>query len=110
MTLISKNLQREQEREYHAASTVESYMKEYGASSSKVACEKLQAMVERAWKDLNKECLCRPTQVARSLIEIILNLSRAMEDIYKDNDTYTNSKTRMKDNVSLVLVESFPIN
>lgn len=90
------------------ASTVESYMKEFGASS-KVAREKLQAMVEEAWKDLNKEYLRRPTQVARSLIEIILNLSKAMEDIYKYNDTYTNSSTRMKDNVSLVLVESFPI-
>ncbi|XP_074561961.1 alpha-humulene synthase-like [Curcuma longa] len=96
----------EQERD-HVASTVESYVKEYG-TSTKVAREKLQVMVERAWKDLNKECL-RPTQVARPLIEIILNLSRAMEDIYKHNDTYTNSNTRMKDNVSLILVESFPI-
>ncbi|XP_042399446.1 alpha-humulene synthase [Zingiber officinale] len=98
--------EREQERD-HVASTVESYMKEHG-TSAKVACEKLQVMVEQKWKDLNEECL-RPTQVARPLIEIILNLSRAMEDIYKYKDTYTNSNTRMKDNVSLILVESFPI-
>ncbi|XP_042425872.1 alpha-humulene synthase-like [Zingiber officinale] len=96
----------EQERD-HVASTVESYMKEYG-TSAKVAREKLQVMVEQGWKDLNKECL-GTTPVARSLIEIILNLSRAMEDIYKYKDTYTNSNTRMKDNVSLILVESFPI-
>ncbi|KAG6534755.1 hypothetical protein ZIOFF_008658 [Zingiber officinale] len=96
----------EQERD-HVASTVESYMKEYG-TSAKVAREELQVMVEQGWKDLNKECL-GTTPVARSLIEIILNLSRAMEDIYKYKDTYTNSNTRMKDNVSLILVESFPI-
>ncbi|XP_042399428.1 alpha-humulene synthase-like isoform X1 [Zingiber officinale] len=99
--------EREQERD-HVASTVESYMKEYG-TSTKVAHEKLQVVVEQAWKDLNKECLRPTTQVARSLIEIILNLSRTMEDIYKYNDTYTNSNTRMKDNISLILVESFPI-
>ncbi|XP_042428271.1 alpha-humulene synthase-like isoform X1 [Zingiber officinale] len=96
----------EQERD-HVASTVESYMKEYG-TNVKVAREKLRVMVERAWKDLNEECL-RSTQVARSLIEIILNLSRAMEDIHKYIDGYTNSNTRMKDHVSLILVESFPI-
>ncbi|KAG6539097.1 hypothetical protein ZIOFF_004250 [Zingiber officinale] len=99
--------EREQERD-HVASTVESYMKEYG-TSKKVAHEKLQVVVEQAWKDINKECLHPTTQVARTLIEIILNLSRTMEDIYKYNDTYTNSNTRMKDNISLILVESFPI-
>nr|QSK97104.1 terpene synthase [Curcuma wenyujin] len=96
----------EQERD-HVVSTIECYVKEYG-TSTKVAREKLQVMVERAWKDLNKECL-HPTPVARSLIEIILNLSRAMEDIHKYMDTYTHSNTMMKDKVSLILVESFPI-
>ncbi|XP_074591602.1 beta-eudesmol synthase [Curcuma longa] len=91
----------------HTASTVESYMKEHD-TNEKVACEKLREIVEKAWKDLNKESL-NPTKVPQLIIERIVNFSRSMEEIYKYNDMYTNSDTKMKDNISLVLVESFPI-
>ncbi|XP_042404059.1 beta-eudesmol synthase-like [Zingiber officinale] len=91
----------------HTASTVESYMKE-NDTNVKVACEKLQEIVEKAWKDLNKESL-NPTKVPRIIIERIVNLSRSLQEIYKYDDMYTNSDTKMKDNISLVLVESFPV-
>ncbi|KAG6499283.1 hypothetical protein ZIOFF_039040 [Zingiber officinale] len=96
----------EQERD-HVASTVECYMKEHG-TDVKVACEKLREMLEKAWKDLNKERL-NPTLVARPIIERILSLSISMEDVYRDTDEYTHSDKKMKDNVSLVLVEPVPI-
>nr|BBE32334.1 beta-eudesmol synthase [Curcuma zedoaria] len=96
----------EQERA-HVASTIESYMKQYG-TDEKVAYKKLMDMVEDAWKDHNKECL-NPTPVPRPLIERIMNYSRTIEEIYKYDDTYTNSTTTMKDNVCMVLVESVPI-
>lgn len=82
-------------------------MKEY-ATDEKVACKNLMDMVEDAWKDLNEECI-NPTQVARPLIERIVNFSRTIGELYKYDDTYTNSKTIMKDNVCMVLVESVPI-
>ncbi|KAG6512649.1 hypothetical protein ZIOFF_030774 [Zingiber officinale] len=88
----------------HAASTVESYMKEHDTNVN-VACKNLREIVEKAWKDLNNESLNR-TKVPRLMIERIVNLSKANEEIYKHNDTYTNSDTTMKDNISLVLVES----
>ncbi|KAG6495717.1 alpha-humulene synthase-like [Zingiber officinale] len=93
----------EQQRE-HAASTVECYMKEF-ATDEKEAYKNLMEMVEDAWKDHNKECL-DPTQVPRLLIEKIVNFSRVIEEFYKYTDTYTDSKTRMKDNVNILLVES----
>ncbi|XP_074559096.1 beta-eudesmol synthase-like [Curcuma longa] len=96
----------EQERD-HSASTVESYMKEHD-TDAKVACEKLREIVEKAWKDLNKECL-NPNPVARPIIERILNWSISMEDIYRYTDEYTHSDNKMKDNISLVLVEPIPI-
>ncbi|KAG6495380.1 hypothetical protein ZIOFF_043183 [Zingiber officinale] len=98
--------EREQERD-HAASTVECYMKDHG-TDVKVACKKLREIVEKAWKDLNKECL-NPTPVARPIIERILNFSISMEDIYRYTDEYTHSDNKMKDNISLVLVESVVI-
>ncbi|KAG6489810.1 hypothetical protein ZIOFF_051089 [Zingiber officinale] len=96
----------EQERD-HAASTVESYMKEHG-TNVKVACQKLREMVEKAWKNLNKESL-NPTPVARPIIERILSFSKSMEDVYRYTDEYTTSDNKMKDNISLVLVEPIPI-
>nr|BAG50438.1 sesquiterpene synthase 6 [Zingiber zerumbet] len=96
----------EQERD-HVASTVESYMKEHG-TNVQVTCKKLREMLEKAWKDLNKERL-NPTLVARPIIERILSFSVSMEDVYRDTDEYTHSDKKMKDNVSLVLVEPIPI-
>ncbi|KAG6495381.1 hypothetical protein ZIOFF_043184 [Zingiber officinale] len=94
--------EREQERD-HVASTVECYMKDHG-TDVKVACKKLREIVEKAWKDLNKERL-NPTPVARPIIERILNFSISTEDIYRYTDEYTHSDNKMKDNISLVLVE-----
>nr|QSK97107.1 terpene synthase [Curcuma wenyujin] len=96
----------EQQKE-QAASTVECYMKEF-ATDEKEAYKNLMEMVEDAWKDHNKDCL-NPTQVPRLIIEIIVNFSRVAEEVYKYTDGYTDSKTTMKDNIYMVLVESILI-
>nr|QSK97105.1 terpene synthase [Curcuma wenyujin] len=97
---------REQQKE-QAASTVECYMKEF-TTDEKEAYKNLMEMVEDAWKDHNKECL-NPTRVPRLIIEIIVNFSRVVEEVYKYTDVYTDSKTTMKDNVYMLLVESILI-
>ncbi|XP_042402819.1 alpha-humulene synthase-like [Zingiber officinale] len=95
---------RERQRDQHAASTIECYMKEF-ATDEKEAYKNLMEMVEDAWKDHNKECL-NPTQVPRLIIEKIVNFSRVLEEVYKYTDIYTNSNTTMKDNIYMLLVES----
>ncbi|XP_042412890.1 (+)-germacrene D synthase [Zingiber officinale] len=89
------------------ASTVESYMKDHG-TNEKDACKKLQEIVEKAWKDLNQESL-NQKNISRLIIERLVNFSRSMEEIYMSNDMYTNSGTKMKGNITLVLVEAFPV-
>ncbi|KDP39018.1 hypothetical protein JCGZ_00775 [Jatropha curcas] len=89
----------EQKRE-HAASGFECYIKQHGGS--KEEAEKLfRKEIRNAWKDINEECL-KPTPVPMPLLERVLNLTRAMDVIYKDEDGYTNSHV-IKDYVAYLL-------
>ncbi|URE19086.1 hypothetical protein MUK42_04307 [Musa troglodytarum] len=96
----------EQTRE-HVASTIQCYMKEFG-TNMQVACEKLQVLVEDAWKDVNEECL-NPTAVSKPLLERIVNFLCLFNDIYKVIDGYTNSSTYTRDNISSLLVHPIEI-
>ncbi|XP_065049789.1 alpha-humulene synthase-like [Musa acuminata AAA Group] len=96
----------EQTRE-HVASTVQCYMKEYGTDVH-VACKKLQGLVDDAWKKINEECL-NPTAFSIALLEKIINYSRVAENIYKYIDGYTNSSTKTKEYISLLLVHPVPL-
>ncbi|KAJ8461399.1 hypothetical protein OPV22_034325 [Ensete ventricosum] len=96
----------EQTRE-HVASTVQCYMKEYG-TDVQVACKKLQGVVDDAWKDINEECL-KPTTFPVALLERIINYSRMTDNTYKYMDGYTNSSTKTKEYISLLLVHPIPL-
>ncbi|THU43309.1 hypothetical protein C4D60_Mb00t07630 [Musa balbisiana] len=96
----------EQTRE-HVASTVQCYMKEYGTDVH-VACKKLQGLVDDAWKEINEECL-NPTAFSFALLERIINYSRIAENTYKYVDGYTNSSTKTKEYISLLLVHPVPL-
>ncbi|XP_065015351.1 alpha-humulene synthase-like [Musa acuminata AAA Group] len=96
----------EQTRE-HVASTVQCYMKEYGTDVH-VACKKLQGLVDDAWKEINEECL-NPTAFSIALLERIFNYSRITENTYKYIDGYTNSSTKTKEYISLLLVHPIPL-
>ncbi|KDP39023.1 hypothetical protein JCGZ_00780 [Jatropha curcas] len=78
----------------------ECYIKQHGGSEEEV--EKLfRKEIGNAWKDMNEECL-KPTPVPVPLLERVLNLTRAMDVIYKDEDGYTNSHV-IKDYVASLL-------
>ncbi|KAJ4850830.1 hypothetical protein Tsubulata_047454, partial [Turnera subulata] len=96
----------EQERG-HAASAVECYTKEHGVPEEE-ACKVLQMEVVKAWKDINEECL-KPTAVPMPLLTRILNLTRVIDVIYKDEDCYTHVGKVMKNNVASVLIHPVPI-
>ncbi|KAG6745712.1 hypothetical protein POTOM_050215 [Populus tomentosa] len=96
----------EQERG-HAASGVECYIRQYGLSEQEVYKE-FHMQVVNAWKDINEECL-KPTAVPMPLLERILNLSRVIDVIYKEEDGYTQVGKLMKNNVASLLIDSVPI-
>ncbi|KAL5823769.1 hypothetical protein ACOSQ4_021669 [Xanthoceras sorbifolium] len=84
----------------HVASAVECYIKEHGVSEEEVA-KLFREQVENAWKDMNEELL-KPTVVSAPLLELVLNLARVMDLLYKKDDCYTNSYL-MKDHVASLL-------
>ncbi|KAJ6868332.1 valencene synthase-like [Populus alba x Populus x berolinensis] len=96
----------EQERG-HAASGVECYIRQYGLSEQEVYKE-FHMQVVNAWKDINEECL-KPTAVPMPLLERILNLSRVIDVIYKEEDEYTHVGEAMKNNIASLLIDSVPI-
>ncbi|WMV34359.1 hypothetical protein MTR67_027744 [Solanum verrucosum] len=87
-----ENALAEQERG-HVASIIERYMKEYGASKQE-AYMKYHKEVINGWKDV---------------LERVLNFARVMDMLYKEEDAYTNSKGKLKNMISLLLVESIKI-
>ncbi|KAG6745718.1 hypothetical protein POTOM_050221 [Populus tomentosa] len=91
----------------HAASGVECYIRQYGLSEQEVYKE-FHMQVVNAWKDINEECL-KPTAVPMPLLERILNLSRVIDVIYKEEDEYTHVGEVMKNNIASLLVDSVPI-
>ncbi|KAF3629778.1 putative LOB domain-containing protein 27-like [Capsicum annuum] len=96
-----------QQERGHAESSIECYMKQYGASKEE-AYIKYRKMVKDAWKDINK-ALLRPTEVPMFVLERPLNLARILHTFFQDEDAYTNSDIKCKDLVTLLLIESFNI-
>ncbi|KAK2639238.1 hypothetical protein Ddye_027033 [Dipteronia dyeriana] len=90
----------------HAASGVETYMKVYGVCR-KEAIEKINLVLENAWKDINEECL-KPTPISQQLLLTIVNATRAAELFYKDGDGYTFPQY-LKDHITQLFVEPIPI-
>ncbi|CAN4075605.1 unnamed protein product [Withania somnifera] len=96
----------EQERG-HVASAVESYVKEFGCSKQE-AYVRIEKLVVNAWQDINKDFL-HPLPAPMPILMRVLNLTRAINLLYKDEDIYTNSKTKLKDIIDKVLVQPFKI-
>ncbi|CAI9768293.1 unnamed protein product [Fraxinus pennsylvanica] len=89
-------------------SAVECYINQEGASKEE-AFSVFQKQVTNAWKDINLECL-RPTPVQMAVLMRIVNLTRVMNLLYKDEDGYTSSKTKTKGFITTVLVEPVKIS
>ncbi|XP_052178430.1 (-)-germacrene D synthase-like [Diospyros lotus] len=95
----------EQERG-HIASAVECYMEQYKASEEEAIVE-FEKQIGDAWKDINAEML-QPTVAAMPLLVRVANLARVINVVYKNNDNYTDSRTRLKDFVTSTLIEAVP--
>ena len=96
----------EQERG-HAPSAIECYMKQHGVLEQ-VVHDEFNRQVANAWKDINEECI-RPTIVPTPLLMRVLNLTRVVDVIYKEGDSYTHVGKEMKYNVASVLLDPIPI-
>ncbi|KAJ6822070.1 (-)-germacrene D synthase-like [Iris pallida] len=91
----------EQQRK-HLDSSLQICMRDEGITEQE-AVAKLKSMVDKAWKDINKEWLSSlPSRKHLNLLA--LNYTRMVEVIYKHEDSYTNPDGHMKDNVTLLLV------
>lgn len=82
-------------------------MKEYGVSKQEAYVE-MRKKITNAWKDINKELL-RPTAVPMFILERSLNFSRLADTFLKDDDGYTNPKSKVKDLIASLFVESVDI-
>ncbi|KAK7262674.1 hypothetical protein RJT34_30249 [Clitoria ternatea] len=91
----------------HVASSLECYMKQHN-TSRKDAIDELRKAIESAWKDINEECL-NPTQVPMAFLMRVVNLSRMMDVLYKEEDSYTNPGGIMKDYIKALLVNKIPL-
>ncbi|XP_062081065.1 alpha-humulene synthase-like [Humulus lupulus] len=96
----------EQERD-HVMSTVECYMNQYGVSEQ-AAVDELNRQVVNAWKETNEEFI-RPTAVPSSILVRVLNFSRVIDLLYKDDDGYTRVGKVTKDSVAALLIDSVPL-
>ncbi|CAJ1978688.1 unnamed protein product [Sphenostylis stenocarpa] len=96
----------EQERG-HVVSSLDCYMKQHNTSRQN-AIKELLKLIESAWKDINEQCL-NPTQLPIAFLMRVLNLTRMMDVLYKDEDSYTHSGGIMKDYIKALLVNNIPI-
>ncbi|KAE8125689.1 hypothetical protein FH972_020467 [Carpinus fangiana] len=87
----------------HSASAVECYMVQHGATEDE-AVDAIQKEITDAWKDINEGCLY-PTTVPMPVVKRILNLTRMIDVVYKDEDGYTLAEIVLKDFVASLLVD-----
>lgn len=81
-------------------------MEQYKASEEEAIVE-FEKQIGHAWKDINAEML-QPTAVAMPLLVRVANLARVINVVYKNNDNYTHSRTKLKDFVTSTLLEAVP--
>lgn len=82
-------------------------MKQHSVTRQDTINELLR-QVTSAWKDINEEFL-NPTEVPKPLLMRVLNLSRVIDVLYKDEDSYTHSGGSTKNNITALLVNPLPI-
>ena len=84
-------------------------MKQHGVSEEK-ACEELNKQVENAWKDINEELVIRPTAgVPMPVLTVILNLTRVIDFLYKEEDGYTHVGKDAKTGITSLLIDPISI-
>ena len=97
---------KDEEKKGNCATAVECYMKEYNMSSEK-ASKEIQKICGNAWKDINEVCM-KPTAISRPILEVLINLVRTTEVIYRFGDAYTYAST-IKPEVTSLFIDPIPI-
>ena len=77
-------------------------MKEHGTTNDD-ACEKIKELIENSWKDMLHHYLTLTDQ-PMVVPQMILNLSRTVDNMYKHTDAYTNSDI-LKDTIRMLFAE-----
>lgn len=69
-------------------STVESYIKDHGITVHETY-KAFKKQILDAWKDTNEELLVPTAPVPMRLLTCILNYTRVMDELYKEEDALT---------------------
>nr|WBW04448.1 terpene synthase [Ficus microcarpa] len=96
----------EHQRE-HPPSSVESYMKQYGASEEE-AYKELSELVVNAWNDMNEECLKKT--MPKQILDVAINFARTVDVLYSVEDSFTHVKKPQMDAVTSMLIDPVPEN
>ncbi|XP_047252463.1 terpene synthase 17-like isoform X2 [Capsicum annuum] len=94
----------EEQKRGDVAKAVECYMNEYNVTKEE-AYMKIRNMIENYWNVLNEEYLKLTGVIPRVLLMSIVNFTRAVEFLYKDEDAFTCSKNNLKDVISVMLID-----
>ncbi|XP_042494139.1 (-)-germacrene D synthase-like isoform X1 [Macadamia integrifolia] len=87
-------------------SSVECYMKQHRVTEQE-ACDELHRRVEKAWKDINEECI-KPSRSPVPLMPFlmqIVNFTRMMDVIYKHDDGYSNAAQVLKEYITFLFID-----
>ncbi|XP_073279190.1 germacrene A synthase-like isoform X2 [Primulina huaijiensis] len=87
---------------------IDCYMKDYGVTMEE-AMNKIEEMATDAWKDVN-ENFKRPFPCSKEVLMIILNITRVIDVVYKNNeDGYTHPEKVIKPLIVAMYIEPFKI-
>ena len=86
-------------------STVEACMEENNYTAKEDAYKKLRELIEESWMDISEELL-KPAAVwpAAPLLQAVVNSTRMLDFLYKDQDAYTDPRALK------VVVDSIYVN
>lgn len=68
------------------------------------AYKKIRNIIDSCWKNLNQEYLKLTGVIPKILLMSVINLTRGMEFVYKDEHAYTFSKNNSKEVISAMLI------
>ncbi|KAL6318337.1 hypothetical protein AAG906_039429 [Vitis piasezkii] len=108
----------------HVASAIECYVKQYSVSKQQ-AYDEFNKQIANAWNEINQGFLVptsmpipiliefsishEPTSMPVPILTGVLNLTRVVDIIYKENDEYTHVGKVMKDNIASLLIDPVPV-
>ncbi len=81
-------------------------MREHGGITKEEAYAKLRELVEESWMDIAGECLRPAAAQPPPLLEAVVNATRVLDFVYKDDqDAYTHPSS-LKDTIHSIYILS----